>query len=342
MEVSKKISIIFFGSPEFALPSLQTLFNSDRVEIKAVVSQPVKERGRGKNLKPTPVAEFALANNITLFEPVSLKKVDWSNLGPKENADPELIRFIDFLKVSGKPDFSIIVAYGKLIPEELIKLANYDFLNVHPSSLPRWRGSAPLQRTLIEGDEESSVCIMSLTKELDAGPVYKEEKFSIPLEENLKSLHDRTSSMGAKLLLETVLEIVDKKIKPVEQELEGLTYADKINPSDMAIDWNCNNLKIHNLIRGLSPTPGAFTKLSGKIVKIISSYPASEILIGETHKESSPGTIIINKKAKTLLVACGDGSTLEVLQLKPEGKGIINSSDFINGLKDINNLIFTS
>ena len=231
----------------------------------------------------------------------------------------------------------------KVTKEEYIRLkhleklvANYDFLNVHPSSLPGWRGSAPLQRTLIEGDKESSVCIMSLTKELDAGPVYKEVKFNLPIEESLRSLHDKTASIGAELLLATVLEIIDKQIKPTKQNEEGINYADKINPSDTLIDWNKDNFKIHNLIRGLSPAPGAQTKLSGKIIKIIASYP-----LNETHDGTPSGTIVINKKAKTLLVVCGDGSTLEILQLKPEGKGIINSSDFINGLKETNNLIFT-
>ncbi len=329
-----KISIIFFGSPEFALPSLRTLYNSDRIHISAIVSQPEKERGRGKKVKPTPISEFATEHNINLFEPNSLKKADWIELTPKENADPELIRFLDFLKKEGGPEFSIVVAYGKLIPEDLIQIAKHDFLNVHPSSLPRWRGSAPLQRTLISGDKESSVCIMRLTKGLDEGPIYLEKKFTVPEDETLKDLHDRTSLLGAELLLKTILEIRDNDIKPREQDEEGVLYADKILTKDTVIDWTNSSLDIHNLVRGLSPHPGAQTKLENKIVKIIKSKNLSLDLKNE------PGYISIDKKSKQILVACGNGTALEVLQLKPEGKGVINASDFINGIKESKDLRF--
>lgn len=329
-----KISIIFFGSPEFALPSLRSLHNSDRINITAIVSQPEKERGRGKKVRPTPVSEFAKEHNITLFEPISLRKADWRSLTPKENADLELIRFLEFIKLEGPPDLSIVVAYGKLIPEDLICIAKHDFLNVHPSSLPRWRGSAPLQKTLISGDKESSVCIMRLTKGLDEGPIYLEENFTVPEDETLKELHDRTSLLGAELLLKTILEIKDKGIKPREQGEEGVLYADKLLTKDTVIDWTKSSQEIHNLIRGLSPHPGAQTKLEIKIVKIIKSKSLNLDL------KKGPGDISIDKKNKQILVACGSGTALEVLQLKPEGKGVINASDFINGLKESENLRF--
>ncbi len=331
---TNRVSVFFFGSPEFALPSLKLLHDNERIEILAVISQPVKERGRGKKLKPTPISEYARQNNLTLFEPTSLKRANWETLVPGDKADPELIRFLEHIQEIGKPDFSIVVAYGKLIPESLIKIAKYDFLNVHPSSLPRWRGSAPLQRTLISGDKETSICIMQLTKGLDEGPIYLEEKFTVPEDENLKELHDRTSFIGATLLLNTLLDIKDKAIQPTEQNEVGVLYAEKILSKDTVIDWSKPAQEIHNLIRGLSPHPGAQTKLADRLIKVTrSKYLHLDLKL-------APGHICIDKIKKQILVACGNSTSLEIIKLKPEGKGILTSSDFINGLKESENLFF--
>jgi len=325
------ISILFFGSPHFAIPSLNTLFEDKQIIISAVVCQSDKVSGRGQKLNSPPLAIRARELNVPVFQPSSLKYINWEAPNPiplKE--DESLISFCNFLSSTPRPDFLVVVAYGKLLPASLLKFPSKDSLNVHPSLLPRWRGAAPLQHTLFSGDSRTGVCIIRLVPELDAGPVFLREEMDISIEDNLSSLHDKLSSSGALLLRKTIHEIEDKNLKPIEQEETGLTYATKWLKEDCRINWSENSLTCLNRIRACSSHPGAVTILDGKDFKILDASIHQDTNLPP--KSLAPGEVIKISEVQ-IGVTCGDGKIIEIKAVQLSGKKALPVKEFLKGFK---------
>lgn len=292
--------IIFMGSPAFALPSLRALIESD-FDIVAVYSQPPRPAGRGKKRTPTPIHQLAEAHGIPIFTPEKLSREEAEKI-------TEL-----------RPDFICVAAYGLLLPEYVLEIA--PCLNVHPSALPRWRGAAPIQHTILSGDTTTDLCIMEMEKGLDTGPVYKRVPYDVGTNETAGELHDHMATEGAKHLL-NVLE--NWPITPEPQPEEGVAYAHKITKDMCPINWTKSAQDIHNHIRGLSPFPGATTLHGDVRLKVLGS-----ILSAKT--TDLPAGQIISNVNNGIDVACGDGHVLTLTQLQRPGKKPQEAKVFLQG-----------
>lgn len=298
------MKIIFMGSPDFALPSLKALYECPNVEVLAVFSQPAKKQGRKMQLQDTVIANFAKQNNIELHTPVKL-----------DTQQVEILKQYN-------PDLICVVAYGLLLPEAVLNIA--PCINVHPSSLPRFRGAAPLQHTLIAGDKTTDLCIMDMEKGLDTGAVYKRISYDLADDVYLAEHHDYMANQGAKHLLDVVLNWDNYKNNALVQATEGVTYAHKIDKQTQKIDFNNTAIQIYNLIRGLSPVPCAFASFNGENYKI---YEAQIV-----KQQGKAGQVLTADRKNGLVIACAqDALRLSVIQ-KP-GKGKMPDTDLLNGLK---------
>ncbi len=327
---TKKIRVHFFGSPEFALPSLIALVEHPRIEVSCVITQEDQPSGRGLSLQPPVVGKTAKDLKIPLFQPTYLKKINWKSKPLLSTAEDISIRnYLSFLNSNPQPDFFVVVGYGKLLPEDMLSYPLIDTLNVHPSLLPRWRGAAPLQRTLFAGDTATGVCIMSLVAELDAGAVYAKKESLISEDDTLSSLHDRLSRTGGDLLAQTIIDIVDKDISPTPQAEEGITYAEKWKKEESIIDWNENAAQVLNRIRACSPRPGARTTLDGKDFKILRAEKLKDAAVS---LPAQAGTLFPVSKSR-LGVTCGDAAAIELLEVQISGKKSMLVRDFLQGHK---------
>lgn len=296
--------ILFMGTPEYALPTLEQL--AAEHEIVGVVTRADKPSGRGHKLTPSPVKVCAAAHNIPVFQPEDLN-------------DPEFFAEMKSLN----PDISIVVAYGKLIPDAIINIPKYNTINIHGSLLPKYRGAAPMQYSVLNGDAKAGVSIMYVTSGLDCGDVILEREIDISENETFGELHDRLAELGRDALLEALIQIEAGTAKPVAQDSAKATYAPAITKEQCAVDWNLSAREVHNRIRGLSPVPGAFTKSpDGKLIKLY----RSELADGS----GEPGKIIDVVKKKGFVVACKDGAVC-ILSAKPEGKREMPAFELING-----------
>lgn len=294
--------VIFMGTPAFAVPALKALISSSH-EVVAVYSQPPRPAGRGLKLTPSPVHQLAEAHGIPVYTPVSLKSAEAQNEFAAHNAE-----------------VAVVAAYGLLLPQTVLDAPKFGCINIHPSDLPRWRGAAPIQRTLMAGDTHTACCIIQLEAGLDTGPIHLREPFAIPPEMNAGQLHDAMAEMGEKQVL-TVLDMLARNPahKPTAQAAEGITYADKITKEERALDWNKPAAELLNRIRGLAPAPCATATLAGEVVKLF----AAEIAAGDSGRPA--GTILDNQ----LLVNCGDGQALRLLELQRPGKNRQNMAQFL-------------
>lgn len=321
-----KISILFFGTPEFAVPSLEALFNDKEIEILGIVSQTSKPKGRGGKIQDPAVLIKAKELGIhNLFQPRSLKKISFSNGDLSCNdQDIEVSNLCNFVN-NKKPDFNVVIAYGKIIPDSILATPKITSLNVHPSSLPKWRGAAPLQYTIFSGTNSTKICIIELTSELDAGPIYNSEVLENISNDSLQTLHDKTSSIGAKLLVKTIKDIYHNKITPIAQSNDEITYANKWLKNDCKIDWNENSLVTYNRIRACSPKPGAFCHFENKVFKIINADNSKE----STQNDLSAGQLLLISETR-VGVFTGDQQIIELLEVQIEGKSKISAKDFLN------------
>ncbi len=293
--------IIFMGSPDFAIPALQNLIDS-KYEIVACFTKAATQKNRGKKIIPTPVEQLAAKHNIPIYTPKTLRNAD-------------LQQQIKDLEA----DFIVVVAYGLLLPEEVLKSAKYEALNIHPSALPRFRGAAPLERTLMAGDKTTKICIMQMTKELDAGDVYLEQELKIPQQMNLQELHDQAAQIGAQLLIKTLDNFSD--LKPKAQEEEGLCYAHKLDKSEFLLDFSKEPQQILNLIRALAPRPGAYFIYKDKRIKILQAD-----FVLEAHNEEF-GKV----RAEDFAIFVNGGLIMPEI-IKPEGKSSMSIADFLRGV----------
>lgn len=295
------------GTPDFALASLKALCESGE-NVVGVVTQTDKPKGRGYELTPPPVKEYALEKNIPVYQPKTLKGEDFD----------ALLREID-------PDMIIVVAFGKILPENVINYPKYGCINVHGSLLPKYRGAAPMQRAIIDGEKITGITTMYMDVGLDTGDMIYKEEFVIEDEHDFEDVHDGLAALGAALLLKTVNDIKEEKAPREKQNDAEMTYAAKIEKADCLIDFGKSAREIHDLIRGLSPIPLSFTHTpDGKLLKVLKARVSAfkgEGVVGEVI--SLDGGITVK---------CGDGA-IELLRVLPEGKGRMDASDFIRGRK---------
>lgn len=295
------MKIVFMGTPEFAIPSLRILLDNKH-EILAVVTTPDKERGRGQRVTFTPVKSFALENNIPVLQPVSLKEPD----------------FIATLK-GLNADLFVIVAF-RILPVEVFKIPPKGAFNLHGSLLPKYRGAAPIQWSLINGDTETGVTTFFLQEKVDTGNIIISASLQVEPEDDFGTLHDKMSTLGASAVLRTV-ELIEKGNVQVQQQNDSLASpAPKITREICQIDWSLTSEKIHNLIRGLSPYPAAFFINKGKIIKVYKSALCKE--------ELSAGEIYQTRTR--IIIGCGSGS-IEILELQPEGRKRMTAAEFLRG-----------
>ncbi len=307
----KSNSFIFFGTSEFAIPSLEALLE-EGYSIPLVVTTPDKPKGRGLKLLPTPVKEKALELKLKLFQPESLKSS----------------QVVDFIK-SHNADGMVVVSYGKIIPPEIFRSFRLGGLNVHPSLLPKYRGPAPIQRAILNGEEVTGVTIMLIDEGVDSGPVLSVKEVPIEPFESYGSLADKLSKEGAKLLIETLPGWISRAIEPVSQKDREATYAEPIRKEETLIDWSEKGVAIVRKGRAFDPRPGAYTLFKGKRIKC---YELS--MADFTAKGEPPGKVLgISKKG--LLVKGGDDSVVVIGSLQRESKQKMPASEFVKGHPDL-------
>ena len=298
--------ILFMGTPEFAVPSFEIL-NSE-YDIVGAFTKVDKPNMRGKKIKFTPVKEYALEHNIPVFQPTTLKSKDTQ----------DLIRELN-------PDLIVVVAYGKILPKEIIDMPKYGVINVHSSLLPKYRGAAPINAAIIHGEKESGVSIMYIAEELDAGDVILTVKTEITDEDTFLTLHDRLKDLGAKGLLGAVKLIEKEEAPRTVQNHSEATFVRPFSKEDCRIDWSRSEREIFNFVRGMNPFPTAFTTCEEKIFKI---YEVKENF--ETYENGVCGEVVDIKKGKGFVVKVGNGSVI-LTQVKPENKKLLSGADIING-----------
>ena len=304
------MNIIFAGTPQFAADHLKLLIDSPH-KIKCILTQPDRGSGRGKKIKSSPVKEIGLDNGIEVLQPTSLK-------------DESILRSLK----SDKPDLMLVVAYGLLIPKEVLEIAERGCVNVHASILPRWRGAAPMEYSIYSGDSESGISYMRMNEGLDEGPILEIHKCKIEKEDDLGSLESKFVELSKKSLLNFLKKFEKGELKETPQEESKATFAPKINSDFQKIDWSCVSSEIERKIRALNPKYGAFTFLGNKRVKIYKSSPA------ENTSKLSPGSIDISEDGK-LLVGCSEETAIKIDTVQMEGKSIVQSEEFVRGYRSL-------
>lgn len=299
--------IVFMGTPDFAVGSLQVLCESGKHEILAVVTQPDRPKGRGNKLLQTPVKEYALEQGLTVYQPQKVKT-------------PEFVELLHELQ----PELIVVAAFGQFLSKEILELPKYGCINVHASLLPKYRGAAPIQYAIIKGEKESGVTIMQMDIGMDTGAML--DKVVVPIAENttMGELHDALREQGATLLLQVIDKIAAGTAVAEPQDNEQATYATLLDRSMEHIDWSKTAQEVHNLIRGFNPAPSTFTKLpNGKSLKIWGSK------ITDKSSTAAAGTVIETGK-HSFFVACGEG-VLEITEVQPESKKRMPAQVFLNG-----------
>lgn len=299
----KDIRVVFMGTPDFAVPVLENLIEHTNVVL--VVSQPDRMVGRKHEIKPTPVKEMAIKHNIPVFQPEKIKE------------DYEQVR-------SAKPDLLITCAYGQIIPEAVLQLPRIGAFNVHASLLPKYRGGAPIHHCLINGDEKTGVTIMYMEKKMDAGDIVSQVEYQITKEDNVGTLHEILSQMGAKLLIETLPSIIEGTNLRTKQDEGKVTFAYNIKREEEHLDLKDTGKNIINKIRGLNPWPMANILVNDEEYKILEAY-------FEEKNNVIPSTVReLRKDAIGIDVLDG---TIYLTKIKPFGKRIMSVKDYLNGVK---------
>jgi len=302
------VKIVFMGTPDFAVPSLQALYDAGH-EIAGVFTQPDRPAGRGNRITASPVKSFAESMNLRIFQPEKIK-------------NPEAVESV----IKLEPDCLVVVAYGQVLPPDILEYPKYGCVNVHASLLPAYRGAAPIHWAVINGDTKTGVTTMLMDQGLDTGDMLLYEEIPLDIDSTMGEIHDVLKITGAKLLLKTLAGLENKTIVPVPQPA-GFTYAPLIKREIEKIDWSWDAGKIHNRIRGLSPWPGAFTTFRGEQIKIWKSRPVDP----DKSIDSMAGEIVL-RTADGIKAATGKGY-IEITELQPAGRKRMAAADFYNGRK---------
>ena len=297
--------IVFMGTPDFSVPALEALVEGGH-EVVAAITQPDKPKGRGKAVRMTPVEEKAMELGIPVYQPVKVR-------------EPE---FVEKLRQM-EPDAIVVVAFGQILPKSILEIPRYGCVNIHASLLPKYRGAAPIQWAVIDGERESGVTTMFMNEGLDTGDMLEKEAVTLDPKETGGSLHDKLSAIGGRLILSTLKGLEDGTLKGTPQTDEGTCYAKMLKKSLGDIDWTMDAAAIERLIRGLNPWPSAYTCLHGKTLKIWDG----DVLEREYGVE--PGTVAEVAKDR-LVVQTGQGS-LAIRSLQLEGKKRMDAGDFLRG-----------
>ncbi len=302
------IKIVFFGTPDIGLKSLEYLHNSNNIEVAAVVTQPDKPAGRGNKITMSPIKQFALKHNISVYQPKSIRK------------EPDIQEELKKLE----PDFFVTFAFGQILSQEVLDIPKYETINLHASLLPKYRGANPIQRAIINGDKETGICTMITELGLDCGDICK--RLVIPISDtmNCEQLYEEISEKSPKMIEETLLGLVNELIKPIPQGEDGVCMANKLQKEETEIDFSKSASDIHNLVRGVYKSPSAYFKYNDKIIKVL------ETKVCEGSGKSGDFTEITKEGIK---VACGKDSIM-LIKVKPEGKGEMFARDWYNGLRN--------
>ena len=302
------MKILFMGTPDFAVPSLHALVEAGE-EIVGVVTQPDKPKGRNYVLTPPPVKAYALEKGFDVYQPKTLRDEEFASL----------LRTLD-------PDMIVVVAFGKILPRNVLDYPKYGCINVHGSLLPAYRGAAPMQRAIINGEKVTGITTMYMDVGLDTGDMLLRAEFPIGEQDNFETVHDGLAALGAKTLIETVKALKDGTAVRQPQDDSLATHAAKIEKEDCVLDFSKDASSLHNLIRGLSPIPLAFTHTpDGKLLKVTASRVVST---EDTHAEHGKVLSLDGE----IHVACATG-TIALVGVLPEGKGKMSAADFIRGRK---------
>ncbi len=298
------MNIVFMGTPDFAVPALQALYDSEHT-VCAVFTQPDKPKGRGYKLMPPPVKELAMQYNTPVYQPESLKR------DPKSATD---------ILNQYNPDVIVVAAYGKILPKEVLELPKFGCVNIHGSLLPKYRGAAPIQRAVLNGDKTSGVTTMQMAEGLDTGDILMMSETPIGINETAAELFDRLSEMGAELMIKTLANIGN--ITPVPQNDKESSYAAMLSKDMCPIDFNKSAFEVHKQICGLSDWPCATTTIGGKLLKVYKSE-----LTNEDKAFGIPGSIIDEKK---FTVACKTGS-VTFTEIQAQGAKRMKTADYLRG-----------
>ena len=312
LEDTVKSKVLFAGTSEFAIPTLNKLICQPDIEIMAVLTQPDRQAGRGRKLKLSPIKEVAIGNNIRVLEPTDLNRC-------------EELREI----LNEKIEFLVVVSYGLMIPLSVIEKVNIA-INIHASILPNWRGAAPMQYAIMNGDQFAGVSIMEVIEKLDAGPIFCSESIRLEENETYGSLSNKLALLGSDKLMETISALKKGIFEKKSQDDKFATYAAKITKEDRKIKWDIDALTIERKIRALNPTPGATTQFNNQIIKL------HEVRIEKNITPLAPGNWLIDKKKKQIIVGTTTDSISITRIQKPGGK-IMDVKEFLNGFANKSN-----
>jgi len=308
MSNKEKIKLIFAGTPDFAVPGFRALLNDENFKILAVITQPDKPVGRHQILTPPPIKTEAQKNNIPVWQPNKIAEIK------------EKIRQIN-------PDLAVLIAYGQIIPQEILDIPRFGWVNVHGSLLPRWRGAACVQAPILVGDKKTGVTIMKIEKGLDTGPILKQTEMKIDPKETAETLHDKLSTLGSEILPDAIKDYIDGKIELKPQNNSEASYAPTLKKEDGEINWQKKAEEIERMARAFYPWPGTWANWQNKKIKIISVSPAS--LKINSYKI---GQIFLHDNQ--LAVQCGQNALI-IKKLQLEGKKETTAEEFLRGYKDI-------
>lgn len=308
------MNIVFMGTPDFALPTLKQLHESTH-NVQLVVTQPDRPKGRGRESTPPPVKQFAVENGLPILQ-------------PEKSTNPKVVQTLSELNA----DIFIVVAFGHILKENLLALPRHFCMNLHSSLLPKYRGAAPINWAIINGESETGVTTMKMDAGLDTGDILLTDRVPIHFEEDAQSLHDTLATKGASLVLETLRQLEARTLKPLSQNASLSSYAPKLKKEDGLIYWDNPALTIHNRVRGLSPWPGAFSYLGPKRLSI----RKTEITVGEP--SDIPGDII-RTSDRGIEVGTRDGRII-ITELQPEGKKRMSAKSFLAGHKIVSGTKF--
>jgi methionyl-tRNA formyltransferase len=301
------LRLVYFGTPAFAVPSLQALIDS-RHPVVGLVSQPDRPRGRGHQLQPTPTRAVAEAHGIAVMQPARVR----------EESFLSAVRALT-------PDLGVVAAFGRILPDELLAIPRLGMINVHASLLPRYRGAAPIQRAVLAGDHETGVTIMRVVSELDAGPMFASRRIPIGPDATSGEIEAALAALGAPLLLEVVEAIAAGRARETPQDHAAATYAPKITKAEGTIDWSQPARRIHDQVRGLQPWPLASTVLRDV------RYVIRRTRVLDDAAASGEAGEILEAEGDRLIVACGSATAISIYEIQPEGRRTMTAREFLSG-----------